>query len=47
MQIAAVGDTLVTYGAHAIPETLFHSEILLGATALISRFPSGIQAKGR
>lgn len=47
MQIAAVGDTLVTYGAHAIPETLFHSEILLGATALISCFPSGIQAKGR
>lgn len=47
MQIPAVGDTLVTHGALAIPETLFYSEILLGATGLISCFPSGIRDKGR
>lgn len=47
MQIPAAGDTLVTHGALAIPETLFYSEILLGATGLISCFPSGIRDKGR
>lgn len=47
MQIPAVGDTLVTHGALAIPETLFYSEILLGAAGLISCFPSGIRDKGR
>lgn len=45
MQIPAVGDTLVTRSAHAIPETLFYSKIPLRATALISCFPSGIRAK--
>lgn len=38
-------NTLVARSVHTIPETLFYSKIILGATVLISRFPSGIQAK--
>lgn len=38
-------NTLVTHSARTIPETLFYSKILLRADALISCFPSGIQAK--
>lgn len=38
---------LVTHGASTIPETFFYFKILLGATALISCFPSGIRAKRR
>lgn len=32
MQLPAPGDTLVTHSANAIPETLFHIEILLRAS---------------
>ncbi len=38
-------NTLVTHSAGIIPETFFYFKILLGATVLISCFPSGIQAK--
>lgn len=38
-------NTLVIHRTRTIPETLFYSKILLGANALISCFPSGIQAK--
>lgn len=38
-------NTLVARSVHTIPETLFYSKIILGATVLISCFPSGIQAK--
>lgn len=38
-------NTFVIQSTLTIPETLFYSKILLGANALISCFPSGIQAK--
>lgn len=42
MQLPAASDTL---SVRTIAETLFYSKTLLGATALISFFPSGIHAK--